>query len=561
MPETAGWNVLITGACGMVGSHLSARLVAEGARVTGTYTKPTTDISELPPGMRLLEMDIRYPQHVAEVVERTQPDVVLHLAAQSYPTVSWERPQETLETNVIGTTNVFEAVRALRRRRPGYDPVVVSACSSAGYGASLPASDGPVTEDAALLPLHPYGVSKVATDLLTFQYWKSDAIRGIRARIFNCSGPRKKGDVISDFARRVAAMPAEGGALRVGNLATRRAFLHVDDLVEALLLLAERGAPGEAYNISGEEIVAVGALLPMFEAASGKRIAPDVDRSLLRPTDEPVIAGSNARLRAATGWAPRKRVSDIVSDVYADAARRPEPAAPAPAPALPTPILPPSAMKETSALSLPIVPAPVDRLKELLPASIYNLYTEAHLGFIAPWFFHSLPIPGDCCEFGCFKGTMSLKFAWALRELGLASQKTVYAFDTFEGFQINDPAGGALGIGAYSDNDNAFQNLTNWSHVLPLKPIKGDATQTWKQLTKPLGFVWLDLDMDVLMAPVLDGIMPLIQPDTILGIDDVGRPETPTVLPWVKRLIAEGRVTQLAEYPGDFIRFFRVNKG
>ena len=211
-------------------------------------------------------------------------------------------------------------------------------------------------------------------------------------------------------------------------------------------------------------------------------------------------------------------------------------------------------------MTYPIEPSSHDRLKELLPASIYNLRTEAHLALIAPWFFHSLSVPGDIAEIGCFRGTMSIKFAWALRELGLDKQKTVYAFDTFEGFQINDPAGGALGVGAYSDNDNAFDHLTRWSHVLPLKPIKGDATQTWRQLKNPMSFVWLDLDMDVLMDPVLEGILPLLGPDSILGIDDVGRPETPTVKAWVEAQISSGRLKQLVEYPGDFIRFFRVNK-
>lgn len=204
---------------------------------------------------------------------------------------------------------------------------------------------------------------------------------------------------------------------------------------------------------------------------------------------------------------------------------------------------------------------PPPTLKGLLPASIYNLRTEANLGVIEPWFFRSLPIPGDIVEFGCFRGTMSLKFAWALRELGLADSKMIHAFDTFEGFQIDDPGGGALHVGAYSDNDNAFEHLTAWSHVLPIRPVKGDATQTWRQLTRPLSFVWLDLDMDVLMAPVLEGIMPLIHPGTILGIDDVGRPETPTVKPWVEPLVEQGLLVQLAEDRDAFIRFFRVNKG
>lgn len=204
-------RVMITGVGGMVGSHLAESLIADGHQVVGTFYRPTIDLSELSDDrLQLREMDVRYAPHVSSVVEEVRPDWIFHLAAQSYPTVSWDRPQETLETNVVGTTNVFEAVRSLRKKT-GYAPTVVAACSSAQYGASLLTSNGPISEGAEFQPLHPYGVSKVATDLLAYQYFKSDGIRSIRARIFNSSGPRKRGDVISDFARRIAALPGEGG--------------------------------------------------------------------------------------------------------------------------------------------------------------------------------------------------------------------------------------------------------------------------------------------------------------------------------------------------------------
>jgi GDP-4-dehydro-6-deoxy-D-mannose reductase len=309
-------RILITGVCGMIGSHLAERLVREGHTVTGTFYKPTTNLSEMAKGTELVEMDLRYSSHVGDVVTRIKPDTIYHLGAQSYPTLSWERPQETLDTNVIGTANVFEAVKSLRYQNKSYDPVVVAACSSAEYGASLLLSNEPVSEDAQLLPLHPYGVSKVATDLLSYQYFKSDGIRTLRARIFNTSGPRKRGDVISDFARRVAALPQYGGTLIVGNLSTKRAFLHVNDTVEALVTLAVRGIAGEAYNISGTEVVSVGELIPMFQKASARSITTQIDQSLLRPTDEPIIWGSIAKIAKDTGWSPQHQVSDIVRDVF-----------------------------------------------------------------------------------------------------------------------------------------------------------------------------------------------------------------------------------------------------
>jgi hypothetical protein len=145
-----------------------------------------------------------------------------------------------------------------------------------------------------------------------------------------------------------------------------------------------------------------------------------------------------------------------------------------------------------------------------------------------------------------------------VKALGL--HKNVYAFDTFGGFEIGDPAGGALGVGAFSDNHRAFHELSKWSKVLPLQPVKGDATKTWKVVTRPLSFVWFDLDMDILMAPVLDGIWPKLHGDTIIGIDDVGRPETPTVGPWVDKLISDQRLIELKRYDDSFIRFLRPNK-
>jgi hypothetical protein len=194
-----------------------------------------------------------------------------------------------------------------------------------------------------------------------------------------------------------------------------------------------------------------------------------------------------------------------------------------------------------------------------LPRSVADLRTEAYLPVIIPWFMKSLEIPGDVCEFGCFRGTMSIKFAYALKAFA-KQDKTVYAFDTFEGFQMDDPSGGALTIGSYSDNNDAFGELTKWGKAISVRPMKGDAREVCKQLSKPLSYVWLDLDFAVLMEPVLDVIWPLITKDTIIGIDDVGRPETPSVLPWVEKIKAEGKLIELAHYDGHFISYFRANK-
>jgi nucleoside-diphosphate-sugar epimerase len=300
MPRT-----LVTGAAGMIGSHLLERLEAQApGSALGAWFLPTVRIEELA-GLPLVELDVRDRDAVCALISAVRPEVIYHLAAQSLPTVSWAEPATTMQTNAIGTVNLFEAVRDVREQRDGgYDPIVVVACSSAQYGASLTAETVPVGEDTLQLPLHPYGVSKVAQDLLAFQYWQTRRIRCIRARIFNTTGPRKRNDVVSDFAARVARIMREGGALRVGNLETRRAIMDVRDLLAALTLLAERGAPGEAYNICGDAACRIADLIPIFERLAGTKLELAPDAALFRPSDEPVILGRNTKLKERTGWQP-----------------------------------------------------------------------------------------------------------------------------------------------------------------------------------------------------------------------------------------------------------------
>jgi hypothetical protein len=197
------------------------------------------------------------------------------------------------------------------------------------------------------------------------------------------------------------------------------------------------------------------------------------------------------------------------------------------------------------------------RITTLIPPEIADMRQEANIELILPFFERALSVPGDMAEFGCFRGVLSVKLAWLAKAMG--ARKRFYAFDTFHGFDIDDPAGGALGVGAFSDNHNSYEYLIQWSRILDLTPIKGDATRTCSRLEGPLCFVWLDLDMAVLMDPVLRQIWPLCGPDTLIGIDDVGRPETPTVAPWLDQLAAAGTLEVIFNSddvaPSTFIRF------
>lgn len=316
-------KVMVTGAGGMVGSHMVELLNKRGEDVLGTYYKPTTDITELPSEIRMIECDVRYYQNVENIILSFMPDQIYHLAAQSYPTVSWIQPQATIETNITGTVNVYEAVKKAREINPSYDPMVVVACSSAEYGETLnqlskigDENEVYVKENAMLQPLHPYGVSKVGQDLLSFQYFMNDHIRCIRARIFNSTGTRKVNDVTSDFTHRAIEAERTGVyTLRVGNLETKRAIMDQRDLVNALLLLADKGTAGDVYNISSEHIYQMKEIVEMIEKQIGQKFEIQVDPKLLRPTDEKIIVGDITKLKRDTGWSQQIPMEQTVADM------------------------------------------------------------------------------------------------------------------------------------------------------------------------------------------------------------------------------------------------------
>ena len=313
-------KVLVTGAGGMVGSHLVEMLHEQGDMVIGTYYKPTTDIREISQDIRMIECDVRYPSSVERIIMDFMPDKIFHLAAQSYPTVSWDRPYETIDTNVNGTVAVFEAVKKARKiADKNYDPMVVVACSSAEYGETLNKLSGDkvyVKETEPLLPLHPYGVSKVGQDLISFQYFMNDHIRCIRARIFNSTGTRKTNDVTSDFTyRAVQALKTGNYEIRVGNLNTKRAIMDQRDLNKALMLLADKGIAGEVYNISSEHVYEMKEIFSIIEKKIGVALTPVVDQSLLRPTDEKIIVGDITKLKRDTGWKQSITIEQTITDM------------------------------------------------------------------------------------------------------------------------------------------------------------------------------------------------------------------------------------------------------
>lgn len=310
-------TVFITGACGMVGSHLVEYYADLNINTIATYyTHPTIDLEEIKTKATFLPLDVRDLNTMTEYLTTYKPSIIYHLAAQSFPTISWEKPQETIDININGTINVFEAIKSIKNKDHSYDPIVVIACSSAEYGSSLTPENIPIHENIDLLPLHPYGVSKVGQDLIGYQYWINDQIKCIRARIFNTTGPRKIRDVASDFTRQaVLYQKREIEVIKVGNLTTERSITDVRDLISALTLLAEKGIPGEAYNICGSKSYKISYLIELIEDILSIQLPLEMDPKLLRTSDEPIIFGDSTKLIEQTGWKQNFTLKQTLTDM------------------------------------------------------------------------------------------------------------------------------------------------------------------------------------------------------------------------------------------------------
>ena len=314
-------KVLVTGAGGMVGSHMVELLHNRGDEVIGIWHKNKKNVEQITLPIKFVQCDLRYAQGIDGLIMDFLPDQIYHLAAQSYPTVSWVSPSETIDVNINSTINIYEAIKKARKYiNQNYDPMVIVACSSAEYGETLNQMQGKgevyVKETAELQPHHPYGVSKVGQDLISFQYFMNDHIRCIRARIFNSTGTRKVNDVTSDFTKRAVEAEKTGvWELRVGNLETQRAIMDQRDLVKALMLLAEKGKAGDVYNISSEHVYRMSDIVSMIEEQIGHKLEIKVDPKLIRPTDEKIIVGDITKLKKDTGWKQDIKMEQTIKDM------------------------------------------------------------------------------------------------------------------------------------------------------------------------------------------------------------------------------------------------------
>jgi GDP-4-dehydro-6-deoxy-D-mannose reductase len=309
-------KVLITGITGFAGSHLADYILDNhrDAQVYGIirWRSRMENILHIENRIHLMEADLKDMASLKKCLTEVQPDRIFHLAAQSFVPTSWKCPAETFAINAIGQINLFEAILSL-----GISPKIQIAGSSEEYGL-VNSDEVPMKETNPLRPLSPYAVSKVAQDLLGWQYFKSYGLKVVRTRGFNHTGPRR-GDVFicSNFAKQIVEIEKQKRepVIYVGNLEARRDFTDVRDMVRAYWLCLEKGEPGDVYNLGSEKTYSIQEVLDMLLEISGVEVKIEVDPERLRPSDVPVLLADSSKFKKLSEWEPRISFNQSLQDL------------------------------------------------------------------------------------------------------------------------------------------------------------------------------------------------------------------------------------------------------
>ena len=325
-------KALITGITGMVGSHLADFLLANtdwDIYGVGRWRSPLDNVSHLLDRVNRKDRvffdyaDLNDEVSLMTVINKGKPDYVFHLAAQSYPLTSFTAPIETLNTNILGTCRLLEAIRAAMESDTAYKPIVHVCASSEVFGR-IPAEKKPeigIHEECPFHPASPYAISKVGTDLLGRYYAEAYGMTVMTTRMFTHTGPRR-GDVFheSTFAKQIAMI--EAGLIepkvKVGNLKSLRTYADVRDAVRAYYMLVTKDPiPGEYYNIGGSYTCEVGDTLNTLISYSNKKdeIKVEVDTERLRPIDADLQVPDCRKFKAHTGWEPQIPFETTMQDL------------------------------------------------------------------------------------------------------------------------------------------------------------------------------------------------------------------------------------------------------
>jgi GDP-4-dehydro-6-deoxy-D-mannose reductase len=295
---------LVTGATGFAGGHLLERLAAGGAPVHA-FAREGGQPPSPRPGVRWTAVDLLDRDAVRLALDAARPSIVYHCAGLAGVHDAWKTPERALRVNVLGTHNLLEGCRDL-----GLTCRVLVTGSAQIYRPSTE----PITEEHEVAPANPYGVSKVAQELTA----ASSGLPAVLVRPFNHAGPRQSPAFASSaFAQQIAQIEAGclEPVLRVGNLESLRDITDVRDTVRAYQALAESGVPLRPYNVCSGHAYSMREILDILLSRARVHVRVEVDPARLRPSDNPIILGSHARLTADTGWRPEIPIEQTLSDL------------------------------------------------------------------------------------------------------------------------------------------------------------------------------------------------------------------------------------------------------
>jgi GDP-4-dehydro-6-deoxy-D-mannose reductase len=317
-------RALITGGQGFVAQWAIRAMIGRGWSVTaagiGQGTAEAVLSDDERAGVDWVTMDITEGEQIAAAIERAEPDVVLHLAGISHVPDASRNPARAFDVNTVGTVRLLAQLTDRRREGRG-DAVVLVIGSSEQYGRHA-LDEMPLDEQAEQRPLTLYAASKAGQELAALQAFRADGLRVICTRSFNHSGAGQAVSfVLPSLVARALAVAKHGGQLTIGNGDTVRDFLHVEDVVDAYLSLVEMGTPGEVYNVCSGQGASIRTIAESVLQRIGVPTDISSDPALTRPVDVPVQIGSNAKIRRATGWTPRRTREDIIDDLIHAATR------------------------------------------------------------------------------------------------------------------------------------------------------------------------------------------------------------------------------------------------
>lgn len=300
-------KVLITGAAGFVGRHLIRELESHGHVVATTDAVPEASLPQY------RQLDLRNRESLKAFIRDVKPDACIHLGAVSFVPDGDKNPSDLLTVNIAGTVNLAEAVRC---EAPDCRLMLVSTAQVYGPVTSIRAANVPIRENAPLLPLSMYAISKAAAEQAVSAYGSAYGMQTLIARPANHTGPGQSTKFVAvSFAKQLLAVKrGEQGEIRVGNLDSIRDFTDVRDVVRAYRLIIERGQSGLAYNITTNARVRIGELLEMLQRLTGVSASIVVDPDLFRPSDASLRLDV-ARLREHTGWSPKHTLEQTLTDI------------------------------------------------------------------------------------------------------------------------------------------------------------------------------------------------------------------------------------------------------